>query len=290
MTAARRKSTAAILPWHHLEPELQILMQEFDRLVEVMARLRSDCPWDREQTLESLRKYLLEESYECLDALNQYLAEPGEKTYQDLKEELGDVLLQVLFQSHLLKELTGRPALQELQQELENKLVRRHPHVFSDLKAQNADAVHKQWNKIKEQEKGKKSSALSEIPKSFPAVLRAHKIGEKCARIGFDWASPQEVWDQVISELHELEAAQNQAEREEELGDLLFSLCQWARHQKIDTEASLHGCIQKFLRRFEWMEQTALKDGQVFDQLSRTQMEELWVRAKASLKASGSAS
>ena len=259
-------------------------MKDFDSLVDLMRELREKCPWDREQNLSTLRRYLIEESYESLEALQNFIEEPQETHYAHLKEELGDLLLQILFQTKILQEQRGGDPLRELMIELRDKLVRRHPHVFGDKPdlTQSADAVYQQWSKIKESEKGSqtKASTLAKVAKSVPAMAQSFEIGKRCQKIGFDWIDSAEVWSQVKSELKELEQATSIDEKENEWGDLCFSLVQWARHEKIDPEVALLKMNIRFRRRFEWMESEAQRQQKNFESLSRDEMEQLWVRAK----------
>jgi tetrapyrrole methylase family protein/MazG family protein len=260
-------------------------MKEFDRLVSIMKELREKCPWDREQNLSSLRKYLIEESYESLEALENFVEVPSDQHFQELKEELGDLLLQVLFQTKILQEIKGGDPLKDSLRQLEDKLIRRHPHVFGEKadSTQTADAALQQWNKIKETEKSsqKPTGLLQEVAKTSPAMAQSHEIGNRCAKIGFDWLNSAEVWSQVQSELNELTEAQTPQQREDEWGDVVFSLIQWARHQKFDPEVALARMNQRFRKRFEWMEDTTRDEGKTFAQLSRDEMEKLWTRAKA---------
>jgi len=259
-------------------------MKDFDSLVDLMRELREKCPWDREQSLSTLRKYLIEESYESLEALQKFIENPQEDQYSHLKEELGDLLLQILFQAKLLQEQKGGDPLRELMIELREKLIRRHPHIFGDQPdlTQSADAVYQQWSKIKESEKGTKAidSTLSKVAKVLPAMAQSFEIGKRCHKIGFDWTDSSEVWAQVKSELKELEQATSIDEKENEWGDLCFSLVQWARHEKIDPEVALLKMNLRFRRRFEWMESEAQRQQKNFESLSRDEMEQLWVRAK----------
>jgi len=256
-------------------------MQEFDRFIDVMHKLRQECPWDKEQTLRSLRTYLIEEAYECLDAMNS--AENGD--YSHLIEELGDVLLQIAFQSEIISEKTKQPAIQKVISGITEKLIRRHPHIFSDVKAKDAKTVLENWEDLKKKEKGGSDQSLfANFKATGPALQTALKIGQKSERVRFDWDNDQEVWNQFLSELKELQEAKSLAEQEEELGDLLFCLAQWARHRKLDAEVSLESANQKFLRRFRWMEEKAQERKQDFRELDRDQKESLWKEAKAALK------
>jgi tetrapyrrole methylase family protein/MazG family protein/ATP diphosphatase len=221
------------------------------RLVGVMRKLLAPggCPWDREQTLETLRKYVLEEACEVIDAIDA-----GDR--EGLREELGDLLLQVVFQAELLR-AEGRFAIDDVISAIVEKLVARHPHVFGDAKADTADEVLSNWEKIKAKEKAGRS-ILGGVPRSLPALVRAQRIGEKVARVGFDWQDAAGSMAKVHEELRELEhaiAAGNAKDREEELGDLLFALVNLARHMNIDAEGALRGTIGKFTTRFAHVEQ-----------------------------------
>ena len=259
-------------------------MKDFDSLVELMKELREKCPWDREQNLPTLRKYLIEEAYETLEALQNFIDSASDENFLHLKEELGDLLLQILFQTKILQELKGGDPLTDSMKQLKDKLVRRHPHVFgekTDL-TQSADAVYQQWTKIKESEKAsaKSKGLLSTVSKTTPAMAQSLEIGKRCQRIGFDWLNPREVWDQTMSEIKELEHAQSPEEIENEWADVMFSLIQWARHKKFDPEVALSKMNLRFRRRFEWMEQSCHAQGRDFSKLSRDELEKLWIEAK----------
>lgn len=259
-------------------------MKEFDRLIFIMKELREKCPWDREQNLASLRKYLIEESYESLEALENFIQKESDDHFLELKEELGDLLLQILFQTKILQEIKGGDPLKDSLIQLEDKLIRRHPHVFgekADL-TQTADAVLQQWNQIKETEKASKkpASLLKDAAKTAPAMAQSHEIGKRCAKVGFDWLTPTEVWSQVQSELKELNEAETSQQIEDEWGDLVFSLIQWARHKKFDPEVALARMNHRFRRRFDWMEEAARSTGRKFAELPRDEMERLWTQAK----------
>jgi len=256
-------------------------MKEFDRFIDVMHKLRQECPWDKEQTLRSLRTYLIEEAYECLEAMNA--AEQGD--YTNLIEELGDLLLQIAFQSEILSENLKEPVIIKVISGITEKLVRRHPHVFAQAKADDSKAVLENWEELKKKEKGVSDQSLfAGFKATGPALQTALKIGQKSERVRFDWDDESEVWSQFQSELKELEAAETPENEEEELGDLLFCLAQWARHRKLDAEVALESANQKFLKRFRWMEEKAKEREQNFRELSREQKEDLWKEAKSALR------
>jgi tetrapyrrole methylase family protein/MazG family protein/ATP diphosphatase len=224
------------------------------RLVGVMRRLLAPdgCPWDREQTLESLRKYVLEEACEVIDAIDA-------KDRAQLREELGDLLLQVVFQAELARR-EGSFAIDDVIEAIVAKLVHRHPHVFGELEVSGATEVLTNWEKLKAQEKkekGAKRGVLSGVPRALPALVRAQRVGEKVARVGFDWADAAGSAAKVREEIGELEAAIARADTdavEEELGDALFALVNLARHLQIDAEAALRRTIEKFVGRFDHVE------------------------------------
>jgi tetrapyrrole methylase family protein/MazG family protein/ATP diphosphatase len=220
------------------------------RLVGVMRRLLAPdgCPWDREQSFESLRRYVLEEACEVIDAV-----ESGDRTA--LKEELGDLLLQVVFQAELARK-EGAFAIDDVVSGIVEKLVTRHPHVFGDLDAKSADEVLRNWEKIKAQEK-KDRGILGGVPKSLPALVRAQRVGEKVHRVGFDWADAKGSRAKVAEELGELDRAiehGDAAKIEEEMGDVLFALVNLSRHVDVDAEGALRRTIDKFTKRFAHVE------------------------------------
>ena len=253
-----------------------------------MARLRAPdgCPWDRTQTLESLRTYLIEEVYETLEAIDA-------QDFEQHREELGDVLLQIVFQSQLAEEL-GHFNIDDVVDGLAKKLIRRHPHVFGQAEAQNAQEVVVHWERIKQEEKsqGQSNNApkglLDSVPKSLPALLLAHRLGQRAARVGFDWQKPWHVFDKVKEELGELEEVLTQAPPDRtqldwEIGDLLFSVCQLARHFDLDAESALQQTNRRFQKRFGLMEKLADKQGIDLSRATSDQLEQLWQTAKQQL-------
>jgi MazG family protein len=220
------------------------------RLVGVMRRLLEPggCPWDREQSFETLRKYVLEEACEVIDAIDS-----GSR--ESLREELGDLLLQVVFQAELGRR-EGSFAIDDVVAAIVDKLVHRHPHVFGQAEAKDADQVLRNWERLKAKERGDKG-ILSGVPRSMPALTRAQRIGEKVARVGFDWNSPQGSRAKVSEEIRELDEAVERGETsavEEELGDVLFALVNFARHVGVDAEGALRRTIDKFTTRFAHVE------------------------------------
>jgi MazG family protein len=252
------------------------------QLVGLMQRLLAPdgCPWDREQTLETLIPYLVEETYEVIDALHH-------GSPDDHREELGDLLLQVVFQSEL-RHAEGRFGIDDVAMGIVTKLVNRHPHVFGDVKISNTDEVLSNWAKIKAEEKAKrgKKSALDGIPRSAPALVRAFRTGEKASAVGFDWPDAHGSRAKVSEELEELDAAWGSGDREEmthELGDLLFAVANLARKLGLDAESALRQATDRFSRRFEHMEDATSVKGRRISDHSLDEMNQLWESAKAAL-------
>ena len=253
------------------------------RLYEIVRILRAECPWDKVQTHESLRPGMLEEAYEVVDAINN-------QDMVNLREELGDVLLQVVFHSILGEEESEFDFKDVINEECE-KMIRRHPHVFlqenTNNTAKSIDKVLEKWENIKEQERGseKTSARLTKVPRALPALTRAYKVQKKAAEVGFDWDDISGAFDKVREETRELtECCQEQpADKEalqEELGDLLFSAVNVSRFLGIDPEASLDYTIDKFIRRFTHVENSALACGRALEDMSLSEMDELWDEAK----------
>ncbi len=258
------------------------LHPQFARLVEVMATLRSanGCPWDREQTPDSLKPYLVEETYEVLEALEA-------RDLPAFKEELGDLLLQIVFHAQLMAE-DGVFTIDDVAQAIVDKLVRRHPHVFGDVKVKDVDEVGQNWAKIKAQEKVGKAdrSVLAGVPAGAPALIQAQRLGEKAARVGFDWTSVTEVLTKVEEETKELTAtlSDRTTERQEhELGDLLFALTSLARHLNIDSETALRKAGKRFNARFRFIETRLEEAGEDIHRTSLVRLEELWQTAKQTI-------
>ena len=260
----------------------QTSFPQFARLVEIMATLRSPdgCPWDREQTPDSLKPYLVEETYEVLEALEA-------KDLPAFKEELGDLLLQIVFHAQLMSE-NGTFTIEDVAQAIADKLVRRHPHVFSDVKVKDADEVVQNWVRIKAQEKAGKAdrSILAGVPAGAPALIQAQRLGEKAARVGFDWTSATEVFTKVEEETHELAATltdHSPEQQEHELGDLLFALTSLARHLDIDAESALRKAGKRFNARFRFIETQLEQAGEDIHHTSLVRLEELWQVAKQTI-------
>ncbi len=252
--------------------------QLFLKLLEIMATLRGPegCPWDRKQTHSSLTPCLLEECYEVLDAIEK-------QDPHSLQEELGDLLLQVIFHAQIAQE-SSNFSIQQILKTLIEKLKRRHPHVFSSEKIEDAETAIRRWEKIKAEERPAGRSALAGLPKNLPALLRAYRLGGKAARLGFDWPHVSGVLEKIQEETQELQQAfqeQDAKNIEAEFGDLLFSLAQWARFLKIDPEEALRKANLKFQNRFEHMEQEITAQHSAPETLSAEDWETLWKKAKA---------
>ena len=249
----------------------------------IMARLRGPegCPWDREQTFDTIKRHTLEETYEVFDAIER-------RDWPGLKDELGDLLLQVLFYAQMAKD-AGYFDIRDVAEGLTAKLVRRHPHVFGDAVASDANAVLDTWESVKRAEKAARDETgagglLDEVPRSMPAVLEAQKIGSKAAKVGFDWPDASGLFAKMDEELAELMVeveARDGAKVEEEFGDLMFTAVNLARHLKVDPEGALRAANAKFRKRFAWVERQA-GGAAAMEGMGIEEMEELWVRAKAS--------
>lgn len=252
-----------------------------ERLLEIMERLRgpNGCPWDREQTLSSLRPYVLEETYEVLEAID--LGDPKEHC-----EELGDLLLQIVFQAQLARE-EGHFDFADVAEAISNKLVSRHPHVFGDAQVRTAEGVLKQWAVLKREEKRKKGggkSVLEGVPREMPALARADRLTEKASRIGFDWPDAKGARDKVAEELSELDLAVKSGEKEEiehELGDVLFAVANLGRKLAVAPEEALRKTVGRFIRRFEYVEQELDRRGVPHGEATLELMDSMWDEAKA---------
>lgn len=245
------------------------LSQSFLRLVQIMDELREQCPWDRKQTIHTLRQMTIEESFELVDAIT-------DNDWKGIKEELGDLLLHILFYSRIGRE-QDQFNLEEVIKGISEKLIARHPHIYSDVKVEDEEDVKKNWEKLKLKE-GKKS-VLSGVPRSLPAMVKAMRLQEKAKQVGFEWDTADQVWDKVEEEKGELEEAvkaNDPVRMEEELGDLFFSLINYARFLRIDAENALERTNKKFIHRFTQMESEALGQGRDLSQMSLQEMDAIW--------------
>ncbi len=250
------------------------------RVMETLDILRVKCPWDAKQTNESLRPNTIEEVFELAQAL-------GEDDTDDIRKELGDVLLHILFYSKIADE-KGQFDIADVCDALNNKLIFRHPHVFGEVKADDAEAVAENWEKIKLREKGGNKSVLSGVPRALPALIKAFRIQEKAAHVGFDWDKPEQVWDKVKEEESEVEseiASKDEDALEAEFGDLLFAVVNAARKYGVNPENALERTNRKFISRFEYIEAGAAKMGKKPDEMTLEEMDALWNEAKANADA-----
>ena len=245
------------------------------RLLEVMSTLRRECPWDREQTFDSLRSNTIEETYELADAITDH-------NMEGIKEELGDLLLHVVFYSKLGEE-EGAFDFGDVADALCDKLIYRHPHVYGDIHANTPDQVKENWEALKLRKMNRRSGTLGGVPRSLPAMVKAYRMGEKAAGAGFDWEQKEDVWDKVREELGEVEAEMKSGSKtdlEGEFGDLLFALVNACRLYGVDPESALERTNKKFIQRFNYMEERAAAKGHTLHEMSLGAMEELWQEAK----------
>ncbi|HKK87495.1 MAG TPA: nucleoside triphosphate pyrophosphohydrolase [Saprospiraceae bacterium] len=248
--------------------------EAFARLLNIMDELREQCPWDRKQTMQSLRNLTIEETYELADEILKM-------DMGGIKEELGDLMLHMVFYARIAEEKETFDIADVLHAVCE-KLIRRHPHIYGDVVVENEEEVKKNWEKLKLKE-GKKS-VLSGVPDSLPALIKAQRMQEKTAKVGFEWDKTEEVWEKVVEEMEELKEAaesEDKAKMEEEFGDTLFALVNYARFIDVDPETALAKCNQKFKRRFEYIEQKA---GDQLESMSLEEMDALWNAAKSALR------
>jgi MazG family protein len=247
----------------------------FARLLDIMDELREKCPWDKKQTFESLRPNTIEETYELCDAIMK-------KDMNDIRKELGDVLLHVVFYSKLASE-TNSFDIADVCNSLCEKLIFRHPHVFGDGAAKTAGEVEQTWEQIKRKEKDGNKSVLSGVPEALPALIKAYRIQDKARNVGFDWEDRSQVWDKVYEEIEEWKAEvekEDKEKMEEEFGDVLFSLINTARLYKINPENALEKTNRKFIRRFNYLEEHTLKAGKELKDMTLEEMDEYWNEAK----------
>jgi XTP/dITP diphosphohydrolase len=247
---------------------------QFLRLVNIMDELREKCPWDKKQTIDTLRQLTIEETYELADAITEH-------DWKSIKEELGDLLLHIVFYAKIGKE-NNQFSLDEVISGVCEKLISRHPHIYGDVKVENDEEVKQNWEKLKLKE-GKKS-VLSGVPLSLPSVVKAMRLQEKAKQVGFEWENAGQVWEKVKEEENELLDAiknDNQQNIEEEFGDLLFSLVNYSRFLKIDAENALEKTNKKFISRFMAMEEAAAKKGLDLHNMSLIEMDELWNQIKS---------
>jgi XTP/dITP diphosphohydrolase len=248
-------------------------LSAFERLLDIMDELREQCPWDNKQTFESLRHLTIEETYELGDAIL-------DNDLQEIKKELGDLLLHIVFYAKIGSEQNTFD-IGDVANEICEKLINRHPHIYGNTKVDGADQVIKNWESIKLKEG--KNSVLEGVPKSLPALVKAFRIQEKAAGVGFEWDNAKDVLDKVKEEITEFNQEvedQNHDKMEDEFGDVIFSLINYARYLKINPESALERTNKKFIKRFKYIEESAKNEGKVINELTLDQMEAFWNKAK----------
>lgn len=255
-------------------------LKAFDRLLTIMDQLREQCPWDKKQTIESLRYLTIEETYELSDAI-------VEKNTNEIRKELGDLMLHLVFYARIASE-TGDFDIADVLNGLCEKLIVRHPHIYGDVKADNDEEVKKNWEQLKLKEKGGNKTVLGGVPKSLPALVKAMRVQEKARSAGFDWEQKQQVWEKVEEEMEEFKNEFNieenntidKAKAEGEFGDLLFSLINYARFIDINPEDALEKTNKKFIKRFNYLEEQSKKDGKELHKMTLAEMDAYWNKAK----------
>ncbi|NOQ24477.1 MAG: nucleoside triphosphate pyrophosphohydrolase [Bacteroidales bacterium] len=250
-------------------------LQAFDRLLEIMDELREKCPWDKKQTIETLRSLTIEETYELADAIIK-------NDLNELKKELGDLLLHIVFYAKIGSE-KNEFDITDVINGINEKLVHRHPHVFGDTKVADHKEVEENWEQIKLKEKDRDNSVLSGVPDSLPALVKANRVQQKVRGVGFDWEERTQIWDKVKEEIAELEhevESEDQEKIESEFGDVFFSLINAARLYDIDPETALERTNKKFIKRFNFLEEQTLKKGISLKDMSLDEMNVIWERAK----------
>ena len=250
-------------------------LQEFERLLGIMTELRAKCPWDKEQTFDSLRIQTIEETYELVDAIIK-------KEMPSIRKELGDLLLHVVFYAQMGSE-TNDFDIYDVCKSLNEKLIYRHPHVFGEVEANNAKTVEQNWEQLKLKEKGGNKTVLSGVPDALPALIKAHRIQDKARSVGFDWEEREQVWDKVQEEIDEFKvevAAMDKDKMEAEFGDMLFSLINAARLYDINPENALERTNRKFISRFNYLESKTLTIGKNLKDMTLAEMDVIWDEAK----------
>lgn len=249
------------------------LNKEFLEFVNIVHKLRKECPWDREQTHSSIRHSLIEETYEVVEAIDQ-------RNLEELKKELGDLLLHVVFHASIAEQ-ENEFTLEDVIQTITEKLIRRHPHVFGELSVSGSKQVISNWEKIKMTEG--RNSVMEGVPKELPALLRAHRLQDKASKVGFDWEKKEDAWKKVDEEMHELHQAiesGNQVEVEAEFGDLLFAMVNYSRFINVNPEIALRHTVEKFITRFQFIEKRLKEMGKDLHSSSLEEMDKLWEEAK----------
>ena len=250
--------------------------ESFLKLLKIMDELREQCPWDKKQTIESIRHLTIEETFELSDAILK-------NDLNEIKKELGDILLHIVFYSRIASE-TNAFTIKEVIDSLCEKLIFRHPHIYGDVKADTDEQVKQNWEQLKQKEKGGNKSVLAGVPNSMPALLKAYRIQEKARAVGFDWEKPEQVFEKVQEELQEFSIEiknKNQAAAEKEFGDVLFSLINYARFVNINPEDALEHTNQKFIKRFAHMEMRVKEQGKQIADCKLEELDGYWNEAKA---------
>ena len=250
--------------------------EAFGRLLEIMERLRAECPWDKKQTLESLRHLTIEETYELADAIIK-------NDLQDIKKELGDILLHIVFYAKIGEEKEAFD-IKDVLDAICDKLIFRHPHIFGDVEANDAETVAQNWEALKLKEKGGNKRVLQGVPDALPSMIKAHRIQDKVRGVGFDWKEKEQVWDKVKEEIGELEEEMKKGDNdkmENEFGDLFFSMINAARLYGVNPEIALARTNAKFIQRFNYLEEKTLMQGKSLHDMSLEEMDVIWDEAKA---------
>lgn len=259
-----------------INPENPKYAQAFSRVLRIMNELREQCPWDKKQTIQSLSYLTIEETHELADAILK-------EDWKEIEKEIGDIFLHLIFYARIADE-ENRFDFADVINTLCEKLIFRHPHVYGDVVAEDEEAVKRNWEQLKRQEKGNEG-VLAGVPVSLPSLVKAMRIQEKARAVGFDWERPEQVWQKVEEEMHELHAELNQSTRnpqkiEAEFGDLLFALVNFARFIDVNAEIALERTNLKFTRRFNFLESESKKDGKILSEMTLPDMDIYWERAK----------
>ncbi|MGZ3883570.1 MAG: nucleoside triphosphate pyrophosphohydrolase [Bacteroidia bacterium] len=251
-------------------------LKAFERLLNIMDDLREKCPWDKKQTIDSLRHLTIEETFELSDSILK-------NDMNELKKELGDILLHIVFYARIASE-TNQFNIADVMNSLCEKLIFRHPHIYGDVKVNDEEDVKQNWEKLKQKEKDGNKTVLSGVPNSMPALLKAYRIQEKARAVGFDWEQPEQVYEKVKEELneldHEVAAKEDHSKIENEFGDVLFSLINYARFLNVNPEDALERTNKKFIKRFNYMEQKIKEQGKQIGDCTLSEMDVFWNEAK----------
>lgn len=254
-------------------------LQSFDRLLTIMDELRINCPWDKKQTWETLRHLTVEEVYELSDAIIK-------NDVDEVRKEIGDIMLHLVFYSKIAEEKFGFNIADVINGECE-KMIHRHPHIYGDTTVTDEEEVKRNWEALKKKEKGTSQTTLGGVPNSLPPLVKAIRIQSKARGAGFDWDEKEQVWEKVLEELQEFREAKTKADQTDELGDVFFSLVNYARFIDIDPEEALERTNQKFVRRFNMMEALILQDGKKMQNMTLEEMDTYWDKVKVLLKKQG---